>query len=132
MFSYFNKNKDTIGLLLIIVIFGSGFAIYGYNRLNGVNLTDPIEVNLSDFDLPLVKPQSLSTIYFSNYYKKESGNETLLAIQSDLQNYDSIKDLFVEIITDEQSEYIAKIDCRGQCNHSDLELLKTRKNIVVK
>lgn len=130
--NYFNKNKDTIGLLLIIVIFGSGFAIYGYNRLQGVDLTDPIEVDLADFDLPLIKPQSHSTIYFSNYYKKESGNETLLAIQSDLHGYDSIKNLFVEIITDEQSDYIAKIECRNQCSQSDLELLKTRKNITVK
>jgi hypothetical protein len=135
MFHFFNKNKDTIGLFLLIIIFGSGFAIYGYNKINGVDLTTPVEIDWSDFDLPprpVIEKGPDAIIYFTNHYRQSSGNDTIAKIRNDLQEHDSIKNLFVDIITEQDSEYIAKIDCKGACRQADLDLLKVREGIVIK
>lgn len=42
---------SSIGLVLLVVIFGSGWIIYGWNRLQGKDLSQPPQFNnLSDYD----------------------------------------------------------------------------------
>ena len=134
MRNYFNKNKDTIGLLLILIIFGSGLAIYGYNRINGVDLSKPTAVNFDDFELPAfqkVETGPEAELYFPNYYREDSVNETIDVIRQDLKGLTTLDNLFVEIITAQNSDYIAKIDCQRQCSSEDLESLRFNKNIKI-
>jgi len=52
-------NKDLFLKIFIIVVFASGLAIYFWNLAHGRNLTQPVPIDFSQFDLPISAPPTV-------------------------------------------------------------------------
>ena len=133
------ENKDKIALFLIAVILGGGFLIYGVNRFRGIDLGKPPVFDTSVFDLKLAPPtlnvsqpqntelnaqaiaeiknkiETLKTdseknkIFFSNYFKQATPEETEKFIKSFLEDFPDLQKypLNTKFV---QAPYVAVLD----------------------
>ncbi|MBI5254281.1 hypothetical protein HY932_00675 [Candidatus Falkowbacteria bacterium] len=102
------KTNEKVAVFVLVVILGGGFAIYGINRLRGIDLSKPPHFDLPEFipeiDLPTTNVESQQNNSATlNEQTIESIKEKLQALQTDAQNKIFFK-IFFKQSTPEQTE----------------------------
>jgi len=155
------KTKQTISLFILLVVFGSGFAIWGYNRVHGIDLSQPPEIDMTQFQnidqilgiseaefqenygvqetavldqsgSEIQNPVLEPGIYFSNFFRKKTATETTEQIKSILTSYSSLVDLPIELIMDKDSVFVAKIVMPEQVDSDELQKLQNEYGDIVR
>lgn len=112
--------RNVIGLLILIVVFGSGWIIYGWNRLQGRDLNQAPQFDLSEYDrysekfkIEEIKAESKQSeesvppeetkislesgvIYFKSSFRMPTAAETERLIKDLLAEYPELKNLTLE------------------------------------
>jgi len=112
--------RNVIGLLILIVVFGSGWIIYGWNRLQGKDLNQAPQFDLSEYDrysekfkIEVTKaevknqedltskqeteiPKESGVIYFKSSFRMPTASETETLIKDLLAEYPELKNLTLE------------------------------------
>lgn len=125
--------KDQILVVVAIVVFGGGFLIFGWNYINGNDLSKSPNFDLSAYDeinfyLPdeeietdvesdedsevIANESEFAYIYFSNAFQGATDEDSEKLIRQFLQDYSSFDELSIEFLPSD-------FDNLARINYSD-------------